>query len=266
MEMYVLSGSLFTSEWRGALSDLRIRAREIDLAWQVNADLGGCRRPLILDVTHPGLERAKGWEREVIQIGAPLLVLFAADRLGVSILSRVAAAALPCVLVCRGINDSPDELRDHIRNARRDEIAIACVERLVKGRNALLPTVVVALHRLFLEPATFKSVTCLAHAGGMTRRSFDRHTAAVGLEAGTLIRCARLARALMSIRNGSNLKTAMAHAGYQGTSRFRMHLASFFPGVPLAAIKSLPLERVVHGLLDSSIGRRVSYESAQSGS
>ncbi len=178
MEMYVLPGALFTLEWRCALRELRIRLKELENLANIESDMRVYRRPLILDLSHPTFDSANDWALALAAIGAPLLVLFTADRDCVSKLSRLVATASPCAVVCIGVNDAREEILDHIRSTRRNEISTALCERLGRLRMGLLPQVSAAIRRLLNDPGASASVGCLAEAAGMSRRSFDRYAAA----------------------------------------------------------------------------------------
>jgi AraC-like DNA-binding protein len=113
-------------------------------------------------------------------------------------------------IVIRGVDDSVDALAGAIRRAVATcgwgDVATALDARL----QALPPPIVTAIQAAFTHPEQARSVSDLAAAARMTRRSLDRWLARTGFSpARTLLSCARV-NAAFHLLAGGNVSAAEA--------------------------------------------------------
>ncbi len=105
-------------------------------------------------------------------------------------------------VLLRGFDDDPPRLRDTIDQLVFYGVGDALLQRLVPKVASGPPLLLRALVRLFREPQQFGSVSDLAAAASLSRRTLDRWLGRQGVaSARTLIALARLARAYHYLRD-----------------------------------------------------------------
>jgi AraC-like DNA-binding protein len=157
-------------------------------------------------------------------------------------LVQLAASGLQTV-VLRGFDDEALRFRSLLE--RLPEYALS--DRLLEMLREPLAEAPTVLRRVIVQcvrsPHEFQDVNDLARATGVTRRTFDRWMAAVGVSSKSLVKIARAVRAYHLMRDpGYRLADIARKVGYQETRLFARHV------------------RQITGLVPSSLRRRLEPE------
>lgn len=165
-------------------------------------------------------------------------------------LVRLAANGLQTV-VLRGFDD--DVLRFRTLLERLPEYELS--DQLLALLREPLDAVPVALRRVIVRcvrsPHEFQDVNDLAQATGVTRRTFDRWMATVGLSAKSLVKTARAVRAYHLMRDpGYRLSDVAQKVGYSEARLFARHVRQVTGMVPSSLRRRLEPDEFMARLSD----------------
>lgn len=157
-------------------------------------------------------------------------------------LVELAASGLRTV-VLRGFDDDAERFRSLLERLPEYELSDQLIAMLRQPLTRVPASMRRVLVRCIRSPHEFQDVNDLARATGMTRRTFDRWMAMVGVSSKSLVKIARAVRAYHLMRDpGYRLADVARKVGYQEGRLFTRHV------------------RQVTGLLPSSLRLRLEPE------
>ena len=229
------------STWGALVSDLRHRRCDVAI---VDPCAGG-------DHCAPGRLSALSDAMTLVP-GVPVIGYVSVTASAIRVVQALVRSGAPEIVI-RGVDDSLDALAGAIHRAVATSGWVGIASAIEAPLQSLPGPIATAIQAAFRHPQQVRSVSELAAAARMTRRSLDRCLARAGFcPARTLLSCARVNAAFHMLTGGSvRVAEAALLVGYASSRSLTRELSA------ISGCSALEAIRVSRDTFVATIGRRL---------